>query len=477
MRPILFFVILFLISCTKESSLPSRYDSRVVGAVSSFKEQSWGTCWAFATVSTLESNLLRGSEWSKSGESSQVDLSEYHLDKFNGFNRSGREGDRQEGWYSGQGEKFIGSNHDEPDDGLVVHLGGDYQVSSAYLLSVGGAVQERLTPAVNNRDYNSFGNTPSDGVLLKNNYKYFLPRDMEWLSFSGSDEEKREKVKKAIMKYGAVASSQNMRDEPLAIASDGLEIHMNVTEKKLNHAVSLVGWDDSIVYKNHKGAWIVKDSDHKDEKTGKHIGIFYIMYDDLHAAKDKYMGAIAFSNIKENSFKDILTHSLHGWRYNTNDNLEYIRSVFKMSRDGNLSKVGYVSLDKDNEVNLDIFVNKKKVTELNFRHSEVGIFVRDLEGVAFKEGDLIEIYQRNTSGKYGFDGSFMMEVLLGKLPKWGDPVSVSSRAQPGEAFYKLKGLANERDFSQYAQLDWIASKKEKDKVSQTASPTLFLFLD
>lgn len=461
----------------KESTLPTRYDSRVVGAVSSFKEQSWGTCWAFATMSTLESNLLRSSEWSKSGEKGHADLAEYHLDKFNGFNRHGRKGDRQEGWYSGQGEKFVGSNLDEPEDGLVVHLGGDYQVSSAYLLSVGGAVQERLTPAVNNRDFNSFGNTSSDGVLLKNNYKYFLPRDMEWLSFSGTDEQKREKVKKAIMKYGAVASAQNMRDEPLAIASDGLEIHMNLNEEKLNHAVSLVGWDDSLVYKGHKGAWIVKDSDHKDEKTGKHIGIFYIMYDDLHAAKDKYMGAIAFSNTKENTFKEVLTHSLHGWRYNTTGKIEYIRSVFDSSTNGHISKIGYVSLEKDNEVNLEIFINKKKITELNFRHSEVGVFVRDIENIVLKEGDLVEVYQRNTSGKYGFDGSFMMEVLLGKLPKWGDPVSVSSKARVGEAYYKVIGESLEKDFSKYAQLDWEASKEKKEKVSLSASPSLFIYIE
>lgn len=479
MRIILIIYCIGLFSCTKKSPLPSRYDSREFGHVSSFKEQAWGTCWSFATMSTIESNLLKNGEWNNSNEQGEVDLSEYHLDKYNGFNRNGRKGDRQSGWYSGQGENFVGSNSDSPNDGLVVHLGGDYQVASAYLLRSGGAVQERLTPPIESSgNYSHFGDTPRTGILFRNNYKYFFPKSIAWLSFDGSIEEKRNKIKKAIIKYGAVASSQNMRDEPLSIAPDGLEIHMNINNKELNHAISLIGWDDDIHYKDHRGAWIVKDSDHKNEETGKHIGVFYIMYDDLHVAKDKMMGGVAFYDTSALVFDDVYTHSLHGWRYTTDKNIDYIKNVFKAKSNGSIRKLGYVSIGHKTITDFEVIINGKSIVKFNALKEETGVYTIDLnQEVLIKKNDLIEIIQRSSSNQFGFEGSFMMKVLLGKLPKWGEPVSVSSKAEAGQAYYRLKNDSKEKDFIKYPNTDWSSDDETKAKVGNSANPTLYLYID
>ena len=62
------------------AALPEKYDLRNVdGAsfVTSVKNQGvYGDCWAFGTLSSLESNLL------KTGKSANVDLSERHLDVY-----------------------------------------------------------------------------------------------------------------------------------------------------------------------------------------------------------------------------------------------------------------------------------------------------------------------------------------------------------------------------------------------------------
>ncbi len=470
---------LLLSSCNNKSLMPDNFDSRELKRVSSYKAQSWGTCWAFATISSIESNLMANRAWENEGEKGEANLSEYHLDKYNGFNRDGRVGDKQNGWYSGQGEGFKGSNYDNYKDGLVVHLGGDYQVATAYLARMGGAVQERLTPEVlTSRDYEQFGYTDKDGVKLKNNYSHFLPHSIEWLTFSGSTIEKRNAIKKSIMKYGAVASSQNMRDEPLAIAKNGLEIHMNTHDKKLNHAISLIGWDDRVQYREHRGAWLVKDSDHKDEKTGKHIGVFYIMYDDLHTAKDEMMGGISFSGSRKTNFKNVYTYSLHGWRYKTNDNIESIKTIFRIEEDSILDSLGYISIGKNNEVYLSIIRNGEEITTLSKSHLNTGFYVTKFDkSFEVEKNDIVEVVQRNTSKTFGFEGSFMMEVLLGgSLPKWGEPVSVSSRAFSGEAFYQKSNESKFKDFSLYAEKDWVADPLILSKVGKSSSPTIYLYV-
>ncbi|MDO4443774.1 MAG: C1 family peptidase, partial [Slackia sp.] len=69
------------------SSLPSRFDLRDVDGVSyvtPVKNQNpWGSCWAFSTLSALESNLImQGAASADPAASSYIDLSERYLAYF-----------------------------------------------------------------------------------------------------------------------------------------------------------------------------------------------------------------------------------------------------------------------------------------------------------------------------------------------------------------------------------------------------------
>jgi C1A family cysteine protease len=474
-------ILLLFNSCNSEKTTkyPSVYELHTVEAVSSFKEQAWGCCWSFSVMSSLESNLMKSKTWQESGESGEPDLSEYHMDKFNGFNRDGRKGDRQSGWYSGQGSSFKGSNTDDLSSGVVVHLGGDFRMATAYLSNHGGAVQERLSNTkIDNKSFKSFGNTPMDGVLYENGYTYYLPRHIEWLTLTGSEFEKRDRVKGAIMKYGAVASAQHMNNTPLSKWKDGREIHINTKSSRLNHAVSIIGWNDDVEFEYHKGAWLVKDSDHKDEKTGKHIGEFYIMYDDIHVSKDPFMGGVSFRDIafyktRPNSY----FHSLHGWRYETLANIEEVKVNFIANGNERIKDVGVYSTEENVSIEFDIFVNGKKVYSKSELFKLPGFHMISLDSnIDLKKGDNLSIRQRNSNKSYAYDASFLMEVLLsGKLPKWGDPVSVNSKSSANETFYKTEDSNVFKDFMNYTNTRDSKGVYKHAKSNNTSSIALNLY--
>jgi len=439
----------------------SQFDLRDHKQSTSAKKQSWGTCWAHGTFAAMESSMIKTKIWEISGEVGEPDLSEYHLDKFNGFNRNGEKGDLQKGWYSGQDSSFEGSNLDNLNNGLVVHLGGDYRMAAAYLSNTLGAVQEKKTPTIShlNNDHDKFGNNKNSGVLFENEYQYYFPTHVEWLSLEGSKLEKRKKIKQAIKLYGAVASTQFKDDAPVAIASDGLEIHYGEKEYKLNHSIALIGWNDDIEWKDKKGAWLVKDSDHKNEKTNEHLGHFYIMYDDYYTASDKFMGGVIFRDVKlREKGTQIYSHSLHGWRYTTDENFHEVANKFKSTRNEKLHAVGIYTVKEDSNFMIHIYKNGKKILSQWEKESRPGFHYINLKRqVSLKDNDEFMVSLEYKTNGYAYDATFSMDVLMGKLPKWGDPVLVKSKAKKGESVYRKLARSSWSDFSDYS------SKKNKQK--------------
>lgn len=469
-------------SLALDQGLPATFDLRQLGLAPAVKEQAWGTCWIFATYLGMESNLMRTGNWSEI-EEGEPHLAPYHLDKYSGFTRRGDDSHVNDTWYSGQGARYRGSNTDDLTSGLIVHLGGDFKASTAFLTNTLGAVQQRLTPTIpRSGDHELFGDLETEGVLKENNYSYFFPRNVRWLTLEGSEEEKRRAIKEAIMTYGAVASSQVMDDWPLGIAPDGLEIHGSLDpDEPLNHAINLIGWNDDIVFEGHRGAWLAQDSDHRTEDD-EPLGHFYVLYDDVYAAKDPWMGGVLYKDVTIAPFKYVYSHALHGLRYHTHgeDKIERVANRFRMRSDEQFVGVGFYTVKKNTAYRIQLVTSLQDKEPLWEREGVkrwpgFHFLEKELkEELSLRAGQVLYVVLGLSNREYAYDASATIEVLLGGagLPEWGEPIQLNSRANPEEGFY-WDQTGTWRDFASFIS----RSNAQKDNDHAVNNPTASLALN
>lgn len=201
-------------------TFPAVYDLRTTGYLTSVKNQgTCGSCWSFATMGAVES------QWLRQGLSA-FDLSENNLIHCHNFE-----------W--------------NPCDG------GNYFMSMAYLSRRAGPVLETSDPYTQGAGICTTGITPQAYVTDAR----FLPDDVNV-------------IKQAIMDYGALYTNMYYGDP--YYNSGNYTYYYNDT-LETNHAVLLVGWDDTKVTAGGTGAWIIRNS--WGTSWGQ-SGYFYISYND-----------------------------------------------------------------------------------------------------------------------------------------------------------------------------------------------------
>ena len=199
--------------CIPSERLPDTFDWRTQNGVTPIKDQgNCGSCWAFATVGVLECNIRIAS-------GDLVDLSEQWLVSCN-----------QDGWGCGTG--------------WFAH---DYHWWKTDSYGGTGAVMEGEFP------YVGYG-APCDGP-----YSHYY-KIVYW-AYIGSDQgiPPTEAIKQAILDYGPVSSAVYATTAMLAYSGG---IFNNCESGEVNHAVTIVGWDDHALdeYGQEHSVWIVKNS-------------------------------------------------------------------------------------------------------------------------------------------------------------------------------------------------------------------------
>lgn len=231
----------------------SKYDPRLTNKVSAVEDQGeTNTCWAFATISAIESNLIK-----KGYADSSINLSENHLAYF---------------FYNRQADP-LGYTKGDKNKNLYLNWymrGGNTYAASLHLSTWSGVVKQTTSENDSKGAYKPV-NLPAGDCYDRD----YVVEGAYYYNYSVNN------VKKAIMQYGAVSSGIGMYMDFLSADQEAYYCPQNAA----NHAVAIVGWDDNYSKNNFNssyrpktnGAWIVKNS----YGTSIHDdGYMYVSYED-----------------------------------------------------------------------------------------------------------------------------------------------------------------------------------------------------
>ena len=390
---------------------PPTFDLRDVNGsnyVSSVRDQNpHGTCWAHAIMASMESNLLVTGNWKISGETGEPDLSEAHIDWWNGFNTF--------------------NNDDVPgSDGLTPHWGSYCRMASAYFARGEGPVREIDAP------YSEIDDPPE---RTNSNYHYYYVRDIECYDI-GEDLGNIDLVKKKIMIHGALNICFCFNS--LFLDENYCHYQPPNSDLELNHNVAIIGWDDNkVTPAPERGAWLCKNS------WGSEWGLdgyFWISYYDkycCHHHPDEWVAS--FQDVEPMSYKSIYYHDYHGWQYDFKISSEAFNSFTSMDDEFLTGVSFYTCTDNvDYEVRIyDRFENGELSGVLSSIFGTIdhmGFHTIDLDQpVYLKEGDFFYIYLELSDGGLPYDSTIHLDYW------WSGDVTIESVSHPGESYYYDEG--------------------------------------
>ncbi|MDE5584352.1 MAG: hypothetical protein K2J08_11700 [Ruminococcus sp.] len=216
--------------------LPSKFDMREQGTMSSVKDQGqYGCCWAHSSICSAESDVIKSDP--------TVDLSELHT-----------------AYYAYSGDEQIQSGAETTAE-ILDHGGNTNVVANLWSQWIGPVYESRLP--YSNTDF--FDDSTAVAEMkyqadyhLENAYMFSYTKNR------GNTEAVNETIKQFIMDGHAVDVSFYHDDK-----SYSYKYHSSYTKrlpKFANHAVTIAGWDDNFPASNfntrpsHDGAWLIKNS-------------------------------------------------------------------------------------------------------------------------------------------------------------------------------------------------------------------------
>ena len=295
------------------TTLPSKFDLRDWGWVSPVADQGYmGSCWAFGTTGAIESAVLRylGLE---------IDISENNMQDL-----------------SLQYSKYGSTRMVE---------GGPVLAGAAYALSWFGVFSSDYD------DYDQLGKTSP--IIVAEDSIHFQDVVLIPIRKNVTD---NIPLKEALLKYGALAVTYYAAQETPYLNEKTSSQYCN-KNLSLDHAVTLVGWDDSYSAKNFlitppgDGAWIIKNS--WGESSGDE-GYYYISYYDQTFSTE----LVSLGFILENTvdYNKNYQYDIGGY-LEFNDSVKEYANIFVAVEDDYIAGVGTYFDDSDVEYCVEIYVN------------------------------------------------------------------------------------------------------------------------
>lgn len=290
---------------SKASALPSSYDSRDYGYITSVKNQEpFGTCWSFAALAAGEASMIR-----KGIADETIDLSELHFAYF--FYNTVKDP-----LNNTKGDKVVNQTGQ-----IYMDAGGNNLFTMFALAKWTGPALEKKVPYQNTATFS-----------LKKKLAYQDAAHLQNARFVNSKD--RKSVKNLIMQYGAVSSAMYYQGDYLNEKTGAYNSPESEDSYYINnHIVTLVGWDDNYPKENFKiqpsqdGAWIAKNSYGTDEGDE---GYLYISYEDAVLGGKNARDALSYAFDLESA-----DNYDHNYQYDGSCSIE----TLKISSGGSLSNV------------------------------------------------------------------------------------------------------------------------------------------
>ena len=283
-----------------DNALPESYSSRDLGYVTSVKDQTYSSCWAYGSLGTLESLLLR------SGESIDS-MSANHLNVWATTRSDGT------GWI-----------RTVQDDGFPV-------IALGYFTSWQGGVPESDLGDFPLTD-NAKGEDAPVGMA-----KYGIT-SAKYLSKSRPEE-----IKQEIMEHGGVFTSYSHAASCMSKSNISYYMPPTFAGSYQGHSIEVVGWNDNYPRSSftgdagrpkNNGAWLIKNSWGDNNSLG---GYFWMSYEDANIFANRYVPSYALTGYEKiDDSKKLIQNEIYGATYE-----------FRYVHDTNLTYLNRLSFDDD----------------------------------------------------------------------------------------------------------------------------------
>lgn len=374
----------------QEINLPSYFSRVDLGYLPEVKDQGrLGTCWAFASLTSIETSLL---------PEEPLLFSEDHMSLNRIF-------------------------------GLSQENGGEYSMAIAYLASWKGPVAASEDP---------YG----DGVTVDGLEPLKHVQEVQVIKSKDI-----ETIKKMVYEYGAVQSSLYLSTTTRYAGETNYynsltHSYCYTGDEKPNHDVVVVGWDDNYSKENFNvpvggdGAFICRNSwgsDFGDQ------GNFYISY------YDTVMGTsnVVYTKIEDtDNYDNIYQSDLVGWVGQIGYSMDtaYFANVYTAKNDEKLKAVSFYATDKNTEYSIYVCEDFNDTSDLDV--TEDPVITGKFSNAGYYTVDLEKAYNIDEGDKYAI-------IVKIKTPGSKRPVAIeyisnektaNVKINDGESYLSLRGL-------------------------------------